>query len=69
MTERKETSGYDFRPTGFPELDAINGLIKLAHEYAKNGNLEKSKELASKAETALNEIMSCLIGNEILNPL
>lgn len=56
MTKQIEASGYDFKPKRFPELDAINELIKSAYEYAVNGNLEKSKELYSKAEVTLNKI-------------
>ena len=29
----------DFRPTGYPDLDTINGLIKLADRYRKEGNI------------------------------
>ena len=56
---------YDFRPTGFPWLDAINGLIKLADRYAKEGNLEKSKELSDKIEKALDEIRNETIGTTL----
>lgn len=49
---------YDFRPTGFPELDAINGLIKLADSYARDGNIEKANELSNKAKEALDKIKS-----------
>ena len=46
---------YDFRPTGYPDLDAINGLIRLAGRYAEEGNIEKYKELSNKAKKALDE--------------
>jgi len=52
---------YDFRPTGFPELDAINGLIKLADKYAEMGNMEKCKELTASIEKALSKIKKAVI--------
>lgn len=55
LKEKIEKPEYDFRPTGYPDLDAINGLIRLADRYAKEGNIEKCKELSNKAEKALNE--------------
>lgn len=47
---------YDFRPTGFHELDAINGLIQLADRYARDNNIEKANELSNKAQEALDKI-------------
>ena len=55
METLKEKFEYDFRPTGYPDLDAINGLIRLADRYAKDGNIEKYKELSNKAKKALDE--------------
>lgn len=64
MIGQKEIN-YDFRPTGFPELDAINGLISLAAKYAQNGDLEKSRELASKAGAALDKITKTVLKNNV----
>jgi hypothetical protein len=52
---------YDFSPTDFPELDAINGLIKLADEYAERGNMKKYRELCAKVEKALANIKNSVI--------
>lgn len=49
---------YDFRPTGYPDLDAINGLIRLADRYAKEGNIEKANELSNRAQEYLDKIKS-----------
>lgn len=58
MKELQKMGGfeYDFRPTRFPELDAINGLIQLADMYARDGNIEKANELSNKAQEALDKI-------------
>lgn len=59
MKELQKMGGgfeYDFRPTGFPELDAINGLIQLADRYARDNNIEKANELSNKAQEALDKI-------------
>jgi len=63
--EKVEKLEYDFRPTGYPELDAINGLIELADRYAKEGNLEKSEELSNKAEKALDRIKDKVLTKSI----
>lgn len=63
MTELKRIRGpeYNFSSTEFPELDAINGLIKLADEYAERGNMEKYRELCAKIEKALARIKNSVI--------
>lgn len=62
LKEKIEKPEYDFRPTGYPDLDAINGLIRLADRYAKEGNIEKYKELSNKAEKALSERYNAVMG-------
>ena len=61
--KRMKEPEYDFSSTGteFPELDAINGLIKLADEYAERGNMEKYRELCAKVEKALANIKNSVI--------
>lgn len=63
IKEKKITElEQDFRPTGYPDLDAINGLIKLADRYRKEGNIEKCKELSNKVKKALDERYNAVIG-------
>lgn len=62
IKEKITELGYDFRPTGYPDLDAINGLIELADRYMKEGNIEKCKELYNKAEKALSERYNAVMG-------
>lgn len=53
---------YDFSSSpDFPELDAINGLIRLADEYAEQGNMEKYHELTAMIEKALARIKNDVI--------
>ena len=47
--------------TKFPELDAINGLIRIADEYRKNGEKEKCDELTAKIQKALDRIKNEVI--------
>ena len=61
MSNKIRKIKFDIKPTGFPELDTIIELIKLADKYAKIGDLEKSNELASKVGTALNKITETVI--------
>lgn len=59
MTEKPQrTMGfeYNFRPTGYTDLDAINGLIQLADRYARDGSIEKTNELSNTAQEALDKI-------------
>ena len=56
----KETE-YDFSLTNSPELDAINGLIRLADEYTEQGNIEKCHELTAMIADALGKIRDAVI--------
>ena len=66
LKEKNRKPEYDFRPTGYPDLDAINGLIKLADRYMKESNIEKCKELQNTVKKALDERYNAVMG--ITNP-